>query len=541
MKSSWLKIGGVIVAVIIVAILLIPVFVNGETFRPTIESQLSSALGRKVSLGHLSFSLFSGSLVAQNITISDDPGFSSSPFLQAQDLKVGVEVSPLIFSHQVHITALTIDDPSIQLIQNQAGKWNFSSIGAASAKPSNSAATQRSSSVPDLTVGELKINNGTATLASVPPAAHPFVYHNANADVKNFSFTSNFPFDVSADLPAGGQLKLNGTAGPISPSDASETPFQANVNLTHLDPVASGLIEPGKGISGVVDMNSRFQSNGATLTGNGKIEAAKLQLSKTGAPAPQPVDIAFNVSNDLRARTGRANDIAINAGAASAHVTGTYRMTPTAVELDLRLAANSLPVDQLEKFLPAFGVQIPAGSQLKGGTLTANLAITGPATATTITGPAEIDNTQLAGFGLGSKIQGLTALAGGGGAAANTTQIQQLRATLNSTPTVTQISNIYGNLPQLGTATGGGSVAPSGALDFKLTATLSSNNMVGSMANQAVNTAVGKAQGLIGGLLGGGKAQSSAPASNQARGIPISITGTASSPVIRANIVGMLR
>lgn len=533
MQRPWVKIAGAVVGVIVLVLILVPLFVRGEAFRPTVESQLTNAFGRKTTLGHLSFSLFSGSLVARDIAVADDPAFSTSPFLKAKDIKVGVEVMPLIFSRQVHISSLTIDDPAIQLIQNQAGKWNYSSLGKSF---SSAGSSQKSQSVPTLTVGALKIDNGSATLSSIPATARPFVYSGINATVKNFSFTSNFPFELSANLPAGGSLNLSGTAGPIAPADTSETPFQASLDITHLDPVKAGLVEPDKGISGIVGIHSNFKSDGRTLTGTGKLNAAKLQLSRTGSPSPQPIDIDFNISSDLRSRTGHVSDIAIHAGSAAAHVTGTYSFTPQALRLDLRLNAPGLSVDQLEKLLPAFGVQIPSGSQLKGGTLTTNLAITGPATATTISGPAEIDNTSLSGFSLAQKIQGLNLL---GSQSSNATDIQTLRANLNSTPQITEITGIYGNLPQLGTATGSGTVAPSGAIDFKLTATLSSNNAVGKLANQAVGQAVGRATGLLGGLLHGGSQQPST--ASKAASIPLIITGTASSPSIRASVSGLLR
>ena len=185
---------------------------------------------------------------------------------------------------------------------------------------------------------------------------------------------------------------------------------------------------------------------------------------------------------------------------------------------------------QLVEMLPAFGVKIPAGSSLHGGALTANLTITGPATETTIAGPIEVDNTKLVGFDLGSKIQGLRALTGTGGG----TDIQTLKATVNSSPQNTQISNIYGNFPQLGTATGSGTVSPAGALDFKMVATLSSNNAVGAVANQAVN----QVSGMIGGFL---HPNAKPAASNATHGIPLVITGTATSPSIRANVGALLR
>ena len=85
-----------IVVLLLLAVLLVPLFVNANTFKPTLETQLSQALGRKVTLGNLSLSIFSGSLVADNVSIADDPAFSTKPFLQAQSLHIGVEVVPAL-------------------------------------------------------------------------------------------------------------------------------------------------------------------------------------------------------------------------------------------------------------------------------------------------------------------------------------------------------------------------------------------------------------------------------------------------------------
>jgi AsmA protein len=527
MRNLWVKVAVAVVALIIVVLILVPFLVNGETFRPTLESRLSAALGRKVTIGHLSFSLFSGSLVAETVSIADDAAYSSTPFLQAKELRVGVETGLLLFHHEIHITGLTVDTPAIQLIQNQAGKWNFSSIGSTAPR---TAQETGSSSTPELSIGKLQIKGGSATVASVPPAARAFVYSDINLEVKQFSFTNSFPFELSASLPANGSLKVTGTAGPISQKDASETPFRANIQVARLDAVAAGLVEASKGVSGVVDIDAQISSNGTAATVNGKIKVDRLQLARTGSPAPTPVDLDFNINSDLNARTGQINDIAIHTGSAAGHLTGNFRLTPQAIVLDLHLAAPNLPVDQLVEMLPAVGIKVPAGSSLHGGALTANLAITGPATETTIAGPIEVDNTKLVGFDLGSKIQGLSALTGTAGG----TEIQTLKATVNSSPQTTQISNIYGNLPQLGTATGAGTVSPSGALEFKLVATLSSNNAVGAVANQAVN----QVSGAIGGFL---HPNAKPAASNAAHGIPLLITGTATSPSIRANVGALLR
>jgi AsmA protein len=525
MDKRWLTIGGIVVGVFLFVILLAPFFVNAETFKPTIESQLSTALGRNVTMGKLSFSILGGSLNAEEIAIADDPAFSKVPFIQAKKLDVGVELLPLIFHHQVRITKLTIDTPSMQLIEHANGKWNYSSLGGASSPASN----PQQSSIPDLSVGELKIVNGSALVSSIPVTAKPFEYTDVDLTVKSFSFLKSFPFDLSAKLPAGGTLKLNGDAGPISQKDTTQTPFHATLQLREFDPVASGVIDPSKGITMDTNLDAQITSDGTTVSSTGKITASQLKLVPRGSTAQQPVEIDFSASQNLNTREGTLSDVAVHTGSVAVHVNGTFQFTAQALMLNLHLSAPGLPIDQLEQLLPTVGIHLPSGSSLQGGTLTANIAITGAATAATMTGPVEIDNTKLAGFDLGSKIQGLNPFGGTGGG----TQIQVLKANVNTSPDGTKITDIYGNVPQIGSATGEGTVDPSGSLDFHLTAALNSSNAIGAVANTAAN-AVG---GLVGSFLH--PKQKAAPAAN--RGIPLTITGSASSPSIHANIGAMLK
>ena len=97
-----LKIAGIVLAVLIVLAIAIPFFIDANSFRPRLESELTSALGRQVRVGNLKLSLFSGSVEAENISIADDPKFSQNPFIRAKGLRVGVEMMPLIFSKALH-------------------------------------------------------------------------------------------------------------------------------------------------------------------------------------------------------------------------------------------------------------------------------------------------------------------------------------------------------------------------------------------------------------------------------------------------------
>ncbi len=486
-----------VVVLFLIAVLLLPLFVNANAFRPTLESQLSTALGRKVTLGNLSFSMFSGSLVAGNISIADDPAFSSRSFFQAQSLHIGVEVAPLLFQRKLLVTSFVADSPSINLVRNAQGVWNFSSLGSTAASRTQN--TLKETALPNFTVGRIKVENATAVVSDVPSTGPPFTYSKLNLSMQQFSFAKAFPFLLSASLPGGGLLEVKGNAGPVNEKDTAATPLGANITVKHFDPVAAGVVQKSQGVSMLADIAAQVTSNGQILTSNGTVHAAQLQLVANGSPAPSPVDLIYTLNHNLDTRIGQIDDLAIRSGNVLVHVNGTYATKGSHTTLSLHLAAPNLPIDQVEALLPAFGVRLPSGSRLQGGTLMANLSINGPVMSPVISGPIEVDNTRLTGFDLSSKIIGLKSVTGSQGA----TQIQTLRADVNSSPQVTRIDNLYASVPPLGAATGAGTIAPGGELNFQILAKL--------------NTTAA------------------------ADGIPIHITGTTSRPVIQANFSNLLK
>lgn len=519
MQKRWVK-AAIAAAVVAVAVLvLVPLFVNADTFRPEIQDKLSSALGRKVTLGHISLSLVTGSLVADNISIADDLNFSSSPFLEAKELRIGVEVGALLFHRELKITNFTVNSPSMQLIHAANGTWNFSSLGSSAAQT----ATQQTGAPPSLTVGELKIKNGSVTLSSLPAAGKPFACTGVNLTMQQVSYTQAFPFELSLEVAGGGSLNLKGTAGPIAQNDTSLSPFDATLEIKHFDPLAAGAIDPSDGISMLADFTAQIASRDGNLTTAGKAAASQLKLARNGSPAPKPVDITFSLSDNLSSRTGQVNDIAIVTGGVAVHIAGGFRHDGVEAVLDLHLSAPNLPVDQVEQLLPAVGVTLPSGSRLKGGTLTASLAVTGPANAITIAGPIELDNSQLEGFDLGGKIQGINPLSGTAGG----TEIQKLSAVVDSSPQGTRFSNIDAEVPKIGSATGDGAISPSGELNFELNAKIAAVSAVGGIVSNSV-------AGFFG-------SSSPTTAKNSNAVIPLTITGTASSPSIHAQVGKMLK
>ncbi|HEX4486958.1 MAG TPA: AsmA family protein [Terriglobales bacterium] len=468
-----LKIVGIVIGVLILALIALPFGLDVNSFRPKLESELSSALGRKVTLGNLGLSIFSGSISAQDITIADDPAFSSNPFINAKSLKAGVELKPLIFSKEVRITDLTLDQPQVVLLRSANGTWNFSSIGGKSSAPSSP-----SGSNPNLSVAKLEITNGRVSLGDTATPGKLHTYDNLNVTVKNFSFTSRFPFTLSANLPGGGDMKLDGQAGPINPADAAATPLEAKINANKLDLDATGFVDPASGIAGIADVDATVSSDGSALSSSGTVKADRLKLTPKATPAPKPVQLKYAIQHDLKNQSGQITQGNVSVGRAAATLLGSYQMKGATTLLNMRLNGQGMPVDDLEAMLPAAGIILPSGSSLNGGTLSANLNISGASDKPVITGPIKLTDTKLAGFDLGSKLSAISKFTGAG-KTGNDTSIQNLSTALRFAADGIETKDLNLTVPALGTLTGNGTVSPAGALDYKMNANLSGGAVSG--------------------------------------------------------------
>jgi AsmA protein len=495
-----LKIVAIVIGILVVIVIALPFFIDANVFRPRLQSELSGALGRQVKVGNLSLSLLSGGVAADDISIADDPAFSNSPFVQAKSLKVGVQLLPLIFSKSLEITDLTLDQPQINLVRSENGeKWNFSSLGNKAASPSQNAPTTSAKnpppgqpeqkpnpagsanqpvSNPNLSVAKLSVTNGRLSVNRMGQGEKPRVYDKVNITASDFSFTSSFPFKVTASLPAGGTLKLDGHAGPIDANNAALTPLQAKISIQQMNLAASGFLDPASGISGIADFDGEVSSDGHDAKTRGTLKATRLQVVQKGSPAGKPVELKYAAVVDLAKQTGNLTQGDVAMGNAVAHLTGTYDAHGKTTTTNMKLNGQGMPVDDLEAMLPALGVVLPPGSRLKGGTLNTNLTIVGPVDKLVTTGTVRLENSALAGFNLGSKLSAISALSGkstGG----NDTNIQNFSSDVRVSPEGTKADNINLTIAALGVLAGKGTVSPSNALDFKMTANLSGGTVTG--------------------------------------------------------------
>lgn len=492
----------IVVVVLVLAVVGLSFFVNANQFRPTLESQLTKALGREVKVGDLKLALLSGGLSAGDLSVADDPSFSHDPFLRTKSLTVGVDLVSLVFSRKLNVTRIAIDEPEIVLLAAPSGTWNFSSLGARAAPDAPSSSSGGSSM--DLSVKLLKIGNGRVLIGTVPARTKPREFDKVNIELRDFSTTAQFPFTFSTEVAGGGSVKLDGKIGPIDQTDTALTPVDANLHATGFNLASSRLLGSSAGFGGILSVDGQASSSGQAARLSGHIKAEHLKLARNASPAQRTVEFDFALQHDMRTHAGVLSQGDIHIGKAVARLTGTYTLTEESANVNLKLAGQNMPVPELAAMLPAMGVTLPSGSSLQGGTAHANLATAGPVERLVTTGTLGIDNTRLTGFDLGSKMKFVASVAGIH--VAPDTDIQKLAASVRAAPDGTSIQDLAFVAPTVGELSGAGTISPSDALDFHMTAQL-------------------KSSGAMGAVLG--------------RSIPFFVRGTASSPSFEPDVKGM--
>lgn len=527
--KKLLTIVGIVIAVLIVIVVALPLFVNVNRFKPTLEADLSSALGRKVEIGNIKLAILSGGVTVDDVSIADDPAFSKSPFLTAKQLTAGVHIFPLIFSKQLQVQSFTISDPQVTLLRSRSGTWNFSTLGTTNSKaaaapapasPTSSNSSGSVSSAPNATIGKLKITNGTLVVGTAGAQPKTVTYTDVNFEASEISRVSQFPFKLTAKAPAGGTIDLQGNAGPLNSTDMSTTPFTAKLAAEHIDLASTGFVDPSSGLAGTVSFNGTFSSDGNLMSSQGAIKTERIRLVSGGSPSTVPVNLDYTTAYTPKSQSGTLSQGDVHIGKALARLTGTFSTSGTSTDVQMKLNGQSMPVTDLQGVLPAAAITLPPGASLSSGSLNLDLALNGPIDKLVITGPVDLSNGKLSGFSLKSKLGALGSFAGLGGNSGSDTEIQTLSAVLRVDPSGTRAQNLNLVVPTIGSITGDGFVSATSQLDCNLVAKLGGSG------------AMGAATSALSSFAGGGKSNG---------GIPFKVEGTTSHPVFVPEVGAMAK
>ncbi|MBN2398534.1 MAG: AsmA family protein [Deltaproteobacteria bacterium] len=222
---KWVSIGIIALIVIVIgALLVIPLFVDVQKYKPYIEQQVSQATGCPFSIGgELKLSLFPSAGVAfSDLHLGNPPGFTEKDLLAIESFDVKVKFMPLL-SGEVHVERFIMDGLKAALEKDRDGRGNWEAVGkpSAAAPPAETKAEKPESGggplaglpVRSIAVGELKVSN--AGLLWIDQAAgERREIRDLMLELRDVSLDRPIRIMLSAKLD-GNPLQLDGTAGPL--------------------------------------------------------------------------------------------------------------------------------------------------------------------------------------------------------------------------------------------------------------------------------------------------------------------------------------
>jgi hypothetical protein len=116
-------------AVVLLALLIaIPPLINVNHFRHTILHSISAGIGRPVEASAIGLQVFPRpGFVLHNLSVGEDPAYGAEPVMTAETVTAGLRASTL-WHARVEIATLRFDAPSVNLVRNPDGEWNFESL-----------------------------------------------------------------------------------------------------------------------------------------------------------------------------------------------------------------------------------------------------------------------------------------------------------------------------------------------------------------------------------------------------------------------------
>jgi AsmA protein len=394
MRRVLIVIGSIVAAVLVCAGIFVATF-NVNRYRGEIQTQLEQHLGRKVSLGDMHLHLFPPSFSAQDLSIAEDPAFSpDKPFVQTQELDVAIKLLPLL-KGSVEIDSLNLKRPTVELIRNEQGAWNFASVG----QPAQPTTPSASTSSYQVSLAKLAITDGQVALTDLQAKKPRAVYDHIDISLLDFAPNAAFSFDVAAHLPGAGtqQIRLQGQAGPIVAGQPAATPFHGTLDLQQVGiaGLQKFLDSPAmEGTDGVLSGQTKLGNESGKLTASGQMNVQDAKVH--GLALGYPISMDYDVTDDMPADLLTVRSTTVKLGSMPILLSGTVNTKPTPPQLDVHVKVNSVSITDAAKLAAASGVAFSPGATIVGN-ISADIQAKGPADKPALSGTFSGSDVQISG------------------------------------------------------------------------------------------------------------------------------------------------
>jgi uncharacterized protein involved in outer membrane biogenesis len=198
------------------------------------------AFGRKISMARIEVTLWPLGARLKNFAIADDPAFSAEDFLRAKDFQLELRLLPL-FIGQFRPKRISLESPSITLVRDTAGRYNFSGADrneekalTRAGKIKNGAPEKQNNYL--LLISSLNISDGTLNYRDLRAGSDLVV---SQINLKISDFQQDQPFEVqleAAIMAAKPNVQLKSQIGPMAERrDYRDVPLDGEINANDLD------------------------------------------------------------------------------------------------------------------------------------------------------------------------------------------------------------------------------------------------------------------------------------------------------------------
>ena len=342
--------------------------------------QVEQTLGREVEIQEIGVTVWGG--IGARLTqfrIADDPAFSADAFVRADDLQVNVALWPLL-SQEIQVSRLVLHSPQIQLIRDEQGQFNFTSLSQTARASTPQETPQETLQESDetaappllLLVAFLDIQNGDVRYMD-QQAGTDFRVTQLDLRAHDVSLDEPVRLELDAAVLSDQQnISLDVQAGPVGQEleHPHTIPLEGGVTISQLDvatlqqalPDIAQRIPSGLGISGLLSLKTDVSGHvGALHLSNMDLRAAIFDsgdpnLQVTGSFGP----IGAEVSDPLAEST----------------LDATVTLGPLALERVRQFGPVS------EYLPPDLSIEGPVSVTVQASGMPTNLALTGQVEAT---------------------------------------------------------------------------------------------------------------------------------------------------------------
>ncbi|MCK4507201.1 MAG: AsmA family protein, partial [Desulfuromonadales bacterium] len=218
--KKWTKIlsavAMILVALIVTLVVLAKVLITPERVKETLLPLAEENLNRKIDLGNIEVSLFSG-IEIHGLTVYEQDG--KEVFVSTDLARLKYQLLPLL-AMKVVVDEVRLDKPSIRVVRFKDGQFNFSDLlttsddGSGQVKPSAStkSSNEQGSTPIGLLVSNFLLQDGQLIfLDHVLNDEAPYRYEISSLQIaaKGVSFAGEIPLSIQCQLN-GSQLALDG-------------------------------------------------------------------------------------------------------------------------------------------------------------------------------------------------------------------------------------------------------------------------------------------------------------------------------------------